>query len=72
MIAHRQCRLCAVLPLAVVATLAVSTAAVAQAGHAGQGPDRMLALTAPVGEGRLDLDRRHGRLYRMRKHVEAR
>ena len=57
MIAHRQCGLGAVVPLAVLATLAGATAAVAQAGHAGRAPDRVLAFPLPVGEERLDVDR---------------
>ena len=68
MIAHRQCGLGAVLPLAALATLAGATAAVGQAGHAGQGPDRVLAFPPPVGEERLDVDRgAMGAWHRIRK-----
>ncbi|WP_419861605.1 PIG-L family deacetylase [Candidatus Palauibacter sp.] len=68
MIAHRQCGLGAVLPLAVLATLAGATAAVGQTGHAGQGPDRVLAFPPPVGEERLDVDRgAMGAWHRIRK-----
>ena len=68
MIAHRQCGLGAVLPLAVSATLAGATAAVGQAGSAGRAPDRVLALPAPVGEERLDVDRgAMGAWHRIRK-----
>ena len=68
MIAHRQCGLGAVLPLAVLATLAGATAAVGQPGPAGRGPDRVLAFPAPVGEERLDVDRgAMGAWHRIRK-----
>ena len=68
MIAHRQCGLGAVLPLAVLVTLAGATAAVGQAGPAGRAPDRVLALPAPVGEERLDVDRgAMGAWHRIRK-----
>ena len=68
MIAHRQCGLGAVLPLAVLATLAGATAAVGQTGHAGQAADRVLAFPPPVGEERLDVDRgAMGAWHRIRK-----
>lgn len=68
MIAHRQCGLGAVVPLAVLATLAGATAAVGQAGHAGRAPDRVLAFPPPVGEERLDVDRgAMGAWHRIRK-----
>ena len=68
MIAHRQCGLGDVLPLAVLATLAGATAAAAQAGPAGPGLDRVLAFPAPVGEEQLDVDRgAMGAWHRIRK-----
>ncbi len=68
MIAHRQCGLGAVLPLAVLATLAGATVAVGQASPAGRGPDRVLAFPPPVGEERLDVDRgAMGAWHRIRK-----
>ncbi|WP_428276980.1 PIG-L family deacetylase [Candidatus Palauibacter sp.] len=68
MIAHRQCGFGAVLPLAVLATLAGATAAVGQVGPTGRGPDRVLAFPAPVGEERLDVDRgAMGAWHRIRK-----
>ena len=68
MIAHRQCGLGAVLPLAVLATLAGATAAVAQADPADRASDRVLAFPPPVGEERLDVDRgAMGAWHRIRK-----
>ena len=68
MIAHRQRGLGAVLPLAVLATLAGAAAAVGQAGPAGRVPDRVLAFPPPVGEERLDVDRgAMGAWHRIRK-----